>query len=91
MRSIFDDLSPNETIRSVLSETNEAITTVQQMSGFLVDPSAGFLTQHQKDVAYKIYQNAEHLAYILEELQKYHTNLPTDSASTDTNNDSPAE
>lgn len=79
MRSIFDHLAPEDVIRSVLSETQDAIGVVQQMSGFLVDPSAGFLTKHQKDVAYKLYQNAEHLSYILEELNKYHTNLPNES------------
>ena len=92
MRSIFDDLSPAETIRSVLSETQEAVENVQQMSGFLVDPSSGFLTQHQRDVAYKIYQGAEQLSYILGELQKYHQNMAKDegasapSPASDSNN-----
>ncbi|MCB0033639.1 MAG: hypothetical protein KDE51_06465 [Anaerolineales bacterium] len=79
MRSIFDELPPDQVLRSVLSETQEAISILQNMSGFLIDPSAGFLTQHQKDVAYKIYQNADHVAYIMQELEKYYDNISKDS------------
>lgn len=79
MRSIFDELSPEQVLRSVLSETQEAISILQNMSGFLIDPSAGFLTQHQKDVAYKIYQNAGYVAYIMQELEKYYDNINKDS------------
>lgn len=79
MRSIFDDLLPQEVIRAVIQESQDAINTVQNMSGFLIDPSAGFLTQHQKETAYKIYQQAGHLAYIMTELAKYYDNLDKDA------------
>lgn len=69
--SIFSHLPPDDVMKAVLSETQAPLEEVQRMSGFLIDPSAGFLTSHQKEIAYSIYQNSQQLIYIVEELQKY--------------------
>jgi hypothetical protein len=71
MTSMFSHLPPDKVLRAVVSETEEALEVVQRMSGFLLDPSAGFLTKHQKEIAYTLYQNAQHLADVLTEARKY--------------------
>lgn len=71
MTSMFSHLPPDQVLRAIVSETEEALEVVQRMSGFLIDPSAGFLTKHQKEIAYTLYQNAQHLADVLGEARKY--------------------
>ena len=71
MSSIFNELPPDQVLRALVRQTEEPLEVVQRMSGFLIDPSAGFLTKHQKDIAYTLYQNAQQLADILDEVRKY--------------------
>ena len=81
MRSVFDSLPPRDVLAAMVRETKEPVETIQRLSGFLIDPSAGFLTQHQKNVAYQIYQNVQHLSYILSEIEKYQRQIRRDSDS----------
>lgn len=64
-------LSAEEVLAVVLRQSEEPLETIQRMSGFLIDPSAGYLTAHQKEVAYQIYQSAGQLEELLLALRAY--------------------
>lgn len=89
MKSVFQHLPPDEVLKALLREVQKPLFTAHELSGFLLDPSAGFLTKHQKELVYRIYQNVEQVRYFLNEIDVYQQNLPKQLADKEPDDDSP--
>ncbi len=60
-----------ELLQAVLRQTREPLHTIDHLTSFLLDPSAGPLTQHQKSVVIKIAQSTRDIEQALAEAERY--------------------
>jgi hypothetical protein len=54
-------------LKAVLKQTREPLHTIDHLTSFLLDPSAGQLTQHQKSIVMKIANSARDIQHHLDE------------------------
>lgn len=57
-------------LEAVLQQTKEPLHTIDHLTSFLLDPSAGPLTQHQKSVVMKIVRSARDIEHLMEETEQ---------------------
>ena len=69
MRGLYNNLSAEDLLKAVLRETKEPLHTIDHLTSFLLDPSAGPLTQHQKSVVMKIVHSTRDIEQFLEEVE----------------------
>ena len=59
-----------ELLQAVLRQTREPLHTIDHLTSFLLDPSAGPLTQHQKSVVMKIVRSTRDIEQALAEAER---------------------
>lgn len=55
-----------ELLQTLLRDSREPLHTIEHLASFLLDPSAGALTQHQKSVVTKIISSVHDLEQVLD-------------------------
>ncbi|MCA9979803.1 MAG: hypothetical protein KDD89_03200 [Anaerolineales bacterium] len=85
MRGLYNGLSSDELLKAVLRETKEPLHTIDHLTSFLLDPSAGPLTQHQKSVVMKIVHSTRDIEHFLSEVEvAFERFQPTDESENGT-------
>ncbi len=79
-----DPTAVEQLLQAVLRQSRERLHTIDHMTSFLLDPSAGPLSLHQKSVVMKIVRSARDIEELLDETERaYRAVRPPDRGIAD--------